>query len=101
MIVIDEAPSRVWQWIPPGVRKFAKPALAKPPRKRLSLLRGKRARALGGQFVLRLRIEVAGSMAFMQLLSRIADGAIDHSAALNGRSLGNHLGPANDVNVFL
>ena len=35
------------------------------------------------QFVLRLRIEVACSLAFVQLLSRIAYSAIDHPTALN------------------
>ena len=53
------------------------------------------------KFVLRFRIEVACSMAFVQLLSGITCGAIDDSASLNCGSLGNHLCPADDVNVIL
>jgi len=43
------------------------------------------------KFALRFRIEVACSMAFVQLLSGITYGAIDHPASLDCASLGNHL----------
>ena len=49
------------------------------------------AQLLLAKFVLRFRIEVACSMAFVQLLSGITCGAIDHPASLNCASLGNHL----------
>lgn len=62
---------------------------------------GKCGRALLGQFVLRLRVEVAPIMAFVQLLSKIAYGAVDHPAPLNGGPLGNRLCPADDMNVLL
>src|SRR5215475_8249625 len=53
------------------------------------------------QFVLCFRVEVACIMALVQLLSGIADGAVDHPAALNCRPLGNGSCPADDVNIFL
>src|SRR6476619_3938693 len=58
------------------------------------------ARALPGQFVLRLRIEIACIMAFVQLLGGIAHGAVDHSAPPDGGPLRDRLCPAHDVDVL-
>src|ERR1700681_3754337 len=51
--------------------------------------------------VLRLRLEIAGVMALMQLARRIALDTVDHAAALHGRTLGELVGPALHVLVFV
>src|SRR5262245_23687739 len=51
------------------------------------------------QFVLRLRIEVAGIMALVQLPGWLAHGPIDHPTAFDGGPLRDCLCPANDVHV--
>src|SRR5262245_35751654 len=54
-----------------------------------------------GQFVLSFRLKIACIMAFVQLLSGIAYRAVDHPAALDGRSRGNRFGPADDMNILM
>src|SRR5437763_1583471 len=55
----------------------------------------------GGELVLRLRVEVAGVVALVQLLGRIAGGAVDHAPALHGRPRVDLVSPAVDVLVLL
>src|SRR5690625_1944927 len=45
------------------------------------------------ELILRAGIEIAGIVALVQLLGRIAPGAIDHAPALHSRPLGDLLGP--------
>src|SRR3954471_4405439 len=60
-----------------------------------------RASARRRQLVLRLRLEVAGVVALVQLARRLAPGAVDHAAALHRRALRNLVGPAQDVRVLV
>src|SRR5262245_10779954 len=53
------------------------------------------------QLILRSGLEVAGMMALVQLLRRIADGAVDHAPALHGGPPGDRVGPALNVGVLL
>src|SRR5947209_7745575 len=55
----------------------------------------------GGQLVLRLGVEVAGVVALVQLLGRLAREAIDHAAAPHRRACEEGVGPALDVLVIL
>src|SRR5262245_43194401 len=46
-------------------------------------------------------VEVAGIVAFGELAFGFAPAAVDHAAALHGGALGQHVGPAVDVLVFM
>src|SRR5581483_2356815 len=52
-------------------------------------------------FVLCFGLEIAGVMALVQLALGIAGDAIDHAPALYRRALGELVGPAVDVLVFV
>src|SRR5215831_18174989 len=51
--------------------------------------------------VLRHRVEIISVMALVQLARGVAGHAIDHAATLYGRALGDLVGPALDVLVFV
>src|SRR3954453_15682088 len=55
----------------------------------------------GGGLVLRLRFEVAGVVAFVQLLRGVAGGAVYHAPALDGGACVDLVGPAIDVFVLV
>src|SRR5882757_5006225 len=55
--------------------------------------------ALGRQLVLSPQLEVAGVMAFMELVRGIALQAVDDASALDGRAIADQVGPALDVLV--
>src|SRR5260221_3231121 len=55
--------------------------------------------ALGRQLVLCPQLEVAGVMAFMELVRRIALQAVDDASPLDGRAIADQVGPALDVLV--
>src|SRR5262249_14380502 len=48
----------------------------------------------------RLRLEIAGVMALVQLFFRRPVGAVDHSPALDGRALADFFCPAREVFIF-
>jgi hypothetical protein len=49
----------------------------------------------------RLRLEIAGVMALVQLFFRRPAGAVDHSPALDGRALADFFRPARHVLIFV
>ena len=49
----------------------------------------------------RLRLEIAGVMALVQLFFRRPAGAVDHSPALGGRALADFFRPARQVFIFV
>src|SRR5664279_2288529 len=66
------------------------------------LSRSSSCRRLAGlNLVLRLGVEIAGVVAFVQLVRGLARGAVDHATALHRRALGDGVGPALHVLVVL
>src|SRR5271168_2439353 len=55
----------------------------------------------GCKLVLRLRVEVAGVVALVQLARWLAGKAVDHAPAPDGRPFKEHIGPALDVLVLV
>src|SRR5215831_7704914 len=55
----------------------------------------------GGELVLRLRVEVAGVVALVQLLGGVARKPVDHAPAPHRRPFQKHVGPALDVLVLV